>query len=185
LPVGRGPASDGAGIAAQEDAQTVFVLDNTTLQIGHGGRGHGRFGISPIDVQLGGEPLLQTAALELHGLLAGLERAPRDLQLPVQFEQIEVRPSHIGHQRHEDDASVLLAGQQLCAGRLGGPPQPPPQVQLEGEVEASLEVVPRKWAARRAVQDGTVLRERARVLVAGAGIDLGELGGARDPQLGA
>ena len=50
---------------------------------------------APIDVQLAGEPPLEATAVELQGLLAGLERAPRDLQLLVQLEQIEVRPRHI------------------------------------------------------------------------------------------
>src|SRR5207249_6347184 len=122
-----------------------------------------------------GEPLLEATPLELQGLLASLQRAPRDLQLLVKLEQIEVRPSDIGHQRDEYGASVLLAGQQLRAGRLGGPPQAPPQVQLEDEVDAGLEVVSGKGgAAPRAVQEGAVLRVRARVLVAGAGIDLGD-----------
>jgi hypothetical protein len=101
----------GPGLRPRRTLSPFSVWANTALQLGHGGGGHGHFGLFPIDVELGGESLPEAPALELERCLAGLERAARDLQLVVQLEQIEVRSSHIGHERHEDGAPGLLAGQ--------------------------------------------------------------------------
>src|SRR5207248_9992389 len=69
-------------------------------------------------------------------------------------------------------------------GGAGGPPRARTRVQREDGVEGGLEAGAGKGGpAPRAVQEWAVLRVRARVLVAGAGIDLGELGGARDSEL--
>jgi hypothetical protein len=79
--------------------------------------------------------------VELQGLLAGLERAPRDLQLVVQLEQIEVV-------RATSDTSVMRTarrfsspGSSSASAASMARRRRPPQVQLVSEKLSPLLIV--------------------------------------------
>ena len=136
-------------------------------------------------VQLGGQAPLESSPYQIQRGLARRERAPCDVRLPVELEQVEVGLGEIADQRGQHRPAVLLAREELRARRLRGPPKPPPQVHLERQigaraVEVLVRVDPR---ARPQGVQGEALLGESLVAVARLTVQLWELCCARDAEL--
>ena len=64
-------------------------------------------------------------------ILPGGERRLRNLQLVIQFAQMQVSGGDIAHQGDHHRLAVLFRAQQIRARRLRGAPKPSPDVHFE------------------------------------------------------
>src|SRR5258708_31147126 len=90
---------DGTGIIAQKCADEVFLLLNSSFQIGNGfGCGEHQLLRLP-DIEHGGSPTACQRLCELQRIAARSQRAPRDLELQVEFTKLEVSCCNVTHER--------------------------------------------------------------------------------------
>jgi len=91
-------AGDLAGIAAQEEAEVVFLLPDAPFQVWQGDRGGADQRLGLILLEPAGDPALAAGLDQAERGLAGLLRPAGDFQLQVQLPQVEVGSAHLAHQ---------------------------------------------------------------------------------------
>jgi hypothetical protein len=82
-------------------------------------------------------------------LTTRVERLPRDLELTVEGDQLEVALRHAAHEGDDDAATILLARQELGSRGFGGATEPAPEIDLEREIERGPEEFLLRVHARR------------------------------------
>ena len=65
-------------------------------------------------------------------ILAGTQRAIRNLQFEIQLPELKVRTGQVGHQRGHHFFLRPLIGQKDSARRFGRPPVATPEIQVPG-----------------------------------------------------
>ena len=139
------------GIAAQQDAQAVFLLRHRLFQGRDGSQGLLVLGAVLAEFQVGDEAAAKPFFEQVVGLLTGARRLPGDFQLPVQGAQVDIGGGNVAHQGEHHPAAAFLAGQQLGLGRLGQAPDAAPQVDLPAGADRRGKAVgggPVAWSHR-------------------------------------
>ncbi|MNM67412.1 hypothetical protein D3C81_789470 [compost metagenome] len=137
----RQAACDGAGVAADQHRQRVFLFKDLSLQLRHLLGCRMVFGLRLQPFQARTVTHLELLAGQLARLFAQLQGRLRQRQLRVQPAQIQVRRGHAGGDRQRRRIEAGLLGAVALAGSIAEFRQPAPHIDFIAGLQLRLEDV--------------------------------------------
>ncbi len=133
---------DGAGRAAQQNAELIFGEHNLLLDVRQGSGGVGQRGFGAVGLQLGSHAAFQALRENLETVAEGVGSAAGHFQFLVQFQQAQIRGGNITQQTKQDPAAPLFGREELCAGGLVETANPAPQIHFPEGVQRARNGAP-------------------------------------------
>src|SRR5882724_1735378 len=129
---------DGTGIVSEKSTYEIFLLLNSSLQIGNGfGCGEHQLLRLP-DVKHGRSPAACQRLRELQRVPARSQSSSRDFEFQVELTKLEISCGNIADECADDSLAGPLRCQETCPRRLGGSAILSPEIKLPRQREIDL-----------------------------------------------
>src|SRR6476620_11205027 len=145
-------ASNGPGAFSQQQTDQIFRLLDLTLVSRDYLGGCVYELLSLAHIQQCSYPALQLRPEQTQGRFTRTEGVSRDLELHIESQKIEIGRGDIADQSSDHFFTVPVTCQQLCLGRFGRTPEPPPNVDLEreqAEEDFAVSALAGRWLRNR------------------------------------
>src|SRR5258708_27097390 len=129
---------DGTGIIAQKCADEVFLLLNSSFQIGNGFRRGEHQLLRLPDIEHGGSPTACQRLCELQRVAARSQSSSRDFEFQVELTKLEISCGKVADECADDRLTGPLRCQEICPRGLGGSTILSPEIKLPRQREIDL-----------------------------------------------
>src|SRR5439155_7084955 len=111
LAIERRAARDVAGRPSEQDGELILLGDDLALELRNARAYLGERRLRPRHLQQCADPTRVTSLEEIEGVLERDPRAVRDLELAVEFEQVEIGLRDVAHEGEQHPAPRRLSGE--------------------------------------------------------------------------
>src|SRR6266481_4519124 len=129
---------DGTGIVSEKSAYEVFLLLNSSFQIGNGfGCGEHQLLRLP-DIEHGGSPAACQRLCELQRIAARGQSSSRDFEFQVKLTKLEISCGNVADECADDSLAGPLRCQEICPRGLGGSAILSPEIEIPRQRKIDL-----------------------------------------------